>query len=189
MGKKIIFLIAGLLLVLFLAYSLSFRLKESLPRQGRTNIIGSVYTPYLKPNSIFYFLKQGEEDLEFFLTKDTLKKVKLKIIYSNKRLLECESLLNEGDNRYTKKLLAKYNNSMEEAINLANSFSNQKDHMEESTWLLQETLLDQLYFCNRWKNDSPASATNEVEKAINESHKRINTFLIESFKTGDLTSF
>lgn len=153
--------------------------KQILPKDGRDEMVGGVYSPYLLTRSIFYFIKEIDETVDLARTPDLKGKALLKLIFANKRLLEMDRLNREKETLYNNKLLLSYNSSIKKSIALARVAFQQGEEVEYVVWLIQESAQDQQRVFNKLIFELPKDEAWNVENTKNQSAEEIGNFLRE----------
>lgn len=143
MGKKRIILIATLLsaTLIFLTGARS-DIKQLLPRNGKVEVVGGVYTPFLQKDSFLYALKTIDEGIDLFLAQKYTDKAKIELTIANKRLLEIEKLNRDKKNSFVPFLAKSFDTALESSITFSRLAIKQNEDTEELTWALQESYQD-----------------------------------------------
>lgn len=151
--------------------------KELLPRQGDVEKVGEVYTPYLSLNSTLYFLKHLDESIDWLLTKNSMEKARLELVFANKRLLEMEKLARNGSYEYNSLLTAKFLSSVKRASNFTKDAANNGEDMEDLIWIIQESVQDQDKIIGKISGQLPKDKQQDIVKVQQLSQNEFQSLL------------
>lgn len=180
-SKISIALIIMLIISITVVITLKMRqpIKGNLPRQGDVEKVGEVYTPYLSLDSTLYFIKHIDESIDYALATDMSEKAVLHFTFSNKRLLEMEKIVREGNFNYNSLLLTSFLEHENSAMMFTRATKEQGRDTEKLMWLIQENAQDQQKVFTKIIEGLPddrkelvldyqTRSTNEIEKILND---------------------
>lgn len=181
LGRINIVLIVMLVIGIAVVVTLKMRqpIKGNLPRQGNVEKVGEVYTPYLSLDSTLYFIKHIDESIDYALATDMSEKAMLHFTFSNKRLLEMEKMVREGNFDYNPLLLASFLEHENSALMFTRATKEQGRDTERLMWLIQESAQDQQKVFAKILQDLPSDkkdlvmdyqikSTKEIEEILND---------------------